>query len=204
MICICRFVNIYQKTQRINGYFSNAIFYNTANKIFGTLQYIGDFSAKEYEKLSTDIKMDNIFILNGGHKEEERREKVIPVSNNNIIITYAQIIKNNHLSRIYNGNGSNNDPNTHHKNDPKELITTTSSVGAWKPLSEHILEQSLWYPIIGKKTIGSNEQVCYYCKIHPEVWNIYIESIEHHCKYKEPDKHKAEILRLLKSATDTC
>jgi hypothetical protein len=35
------------------------------------LQYIGDFSAKGYEKLSIDSKMDNIFILNGRHKEEE-------------------------------------------------------------------------------------------------------------------------------------
>jgi hypothetical protein len=29
------------------------------------------------------------------------------------------------------------------------------------------------------------------------VENINLESIERHCKYKEPDKHKAEILKRL-------
>jgi hypothetical protein len=33
--------------------------------------------------------------------------------------------------------------------------------------------------------------------MHPNVENIYLESIEHHCKYKEPDRHKSEILNLL-------
>ena len=29
------------------------------------------------------------------------------------------------------------------------------------------------------------------------VKNVNLESIEHHCKYKDPDYHKSEILKLL-------
>ena len=43
----------------------------------------------------------------------------------------------------------------------------------------------------------------YYCEIcHPEfandsvVSNINLSSIEHHCKYKDPELHKSEIVRL--------
>jgi hypothetical protein len=35
----------------------------------------------------------------------------------------------------------------------------------------------------------------YYCKIHPKIKSPHLEVIEQHCKYKEPEKHKAEILR---------
>jgi hypothetical protein len=65
----------------------------------------------------------------------------------------------------------------------------------------HSLEQSPCYPIIGAKPAGRH--IMYYCEIcHPEfandsaVANINLSSIEHHCKYKDPDRHKAEILRL--------
>jgi replicative DNA helicase Mcm len=64
----------------------------------------------------------------------------------------------------------------------------------WQPLPEHSLEESPCYPIISKK--GK----FYYCKVHPSIENIYLETIEHHCKYKEPDVHKSEILRLLSAA----
>ena len=61
----------------------------------------------------------------------------------------------------------------------------------YQPLPEHSLEQSPCYPIIGKN------QKFYFCKLHPEVKNVNLESIEHHCKYKDPDYHKSEILKLL-------
>lgn len=67
----------------------------------------------------------------------------------------------------------------------------------WKPLPEHDLEQSPCYSIIG---IRNNYKIpFYYCKLPPNIENAYLETIEHHCKYKEPDKHKAEILRLTSS-----
>jgi hypothetical protein len=62
----------------------------------------------------------------------------------------------------------------------------------WQPLPPgHTLEQSPCYPIIGKK--GE-----FYCrKLHiGEVTNIHLDSIEQHCKYNDPELHKAEILRL--------
>jgi len=62
---------------------------------------------------------------------------------------------------------------------------------SWQPLPAHTLEQSPCHPIIVKKGRF------YYCKVHPkEVRSIYLETIEQHCKYKDPDLHKEEILRL--------
>ena len=67
----------------------------------------------------------------------------------------------------------------------------------WKPLPEHDLKRSPCHPIIG---IRYNYEIpLYYCKLHPDIENAYLKTIEHHCKYKDPDKHKAEILRLLSS-----
>lgn len=71
----------------------------------------------------------------------------------------------------------------------------------WKALPEHDLKQSPCYPIIG---IRNNYKIpFYYCKLHPDIQNAYLETIEHHCKYKEPDKHKAEILRLMRCRSST-
>jgi hypothetical protein len=65
---------------------------------------------------------------------------------------------------------------------------------SWKPLPEHDLE-SPCYHIIG---INHNHKIpLYYCKLHPNIQNANLESIEHHCKYKEPDFHKSEVIRLL-------
>jgi hypothetical protein len=65
---------------------------------------------------------------------------------------------------------------------------------AWKPLPEHDLKQSPCYPIIGIRNY--HKIPFYYSKLHPDIENA-LETIEHHCKYKEPDVHKLEILRLL-------
>jgi hypothetical protein len=37
----------------------------------------------------------------------------------------------------------------------------------------------------------------YYCKLHPEVKKNYLETIEHHIKYKDRDLHKSEILKAM-------
>ena len=74
---------------------------------------------------------------------------------------------------------------------------------AWNPLPNHRLEQSPCYPIIGSRNRHNNKMLghrnvdWYYCKIHPNVESIHLESIEHHCKYKEPDKHERTILEFL-------
>ena len=30
----------------------------------------------------------------------------------------------------------------------------------------------------------------YFCKLHRDIENIYLQSIEHHCKFSNPDFHK--------------
>ncbi|MGA9154976.1 MAG: hypothetical protein WBZ36_30705 [Candidatus Nitrosopolaris sp.] len=69
----------------------------------------------------------------------------------------------------------------------------------YSALRSHSFEQSPCYPIIGAKPAGRH--IIYYCEIcRPEfandsaVANINLGCIEHHCKYREPDRHKAEIL----------
>lgn len=63
--------------------------------------------------------------------------------------------------------------------------------------TDHSLEESPCYPIIGSKTKGSH--IWYYCKLHPKVVNVNLNSIEHHCKYSDNIQHKAAILRLLQT-----
>jgi hypothetical protein len=66
----------------------------------------------------------------------------------------------------------------------------------WKPLPKHSLEASPCMPIIG---IHNKYRVpFYYCELHPDIENIYLESIEHHILFHEPEIHKAEILKYLK------
>lgn len=63
----------------------------------------------------------------------------------------------------------------------------------WKPLPKHSLQQS---------HIGMHNKYrvpFYYCKLHPNIENIYLESIEHHCKFSNPEFHNAELQRLLKT-----
>jgi hypothetical protein len=66
----------------------------------------------------------------------------------------------------------------------------------WKPLPKHSLNQSPCYPIIG--THNKYRVPFHYCKLHPNIENIHLESIEHHCKFSNLEFHKSEILRLLK------
>ena len=48
------------------------------------------------------------------------------------------------------------------------------------PLPDHDLDQSPCYPIIAKK------QGYFYCRLHPDIKYVHLESIEHHIKYKDP------------------
>jgi len=68
------------------------------------------------------------------------------------------------------------------------------SDNAYSALCNHSVEQSPCYPIIGAKSVGI--YTMYYCELchHPRFENIHLSSIEHHCKYKDPDRHRLEIL----------
>jgi hypothetical protein len=66
----------------------------------------------------------------------------------------------------------------------------------YSALRTHSLEQSPCYPLIGVKPAGERH-VLYYCDMHQEFQNINLSSVEHHCLYKEPEYHKAEVLARL-------
>src|ERR687886_766074 len=67
----------------------------------------------------------------------------------------------------------------------------------WKPLPEHDLKSSPCYPIIDIRTYHNYKIPFYYCKLHPDIENVYLETIEHHCKYKDPNSHKSEIKAII-------
>jgi hypothetical protein len=71
----------------------------------------------------------------------------------------------------------------------------------YSPLPDHTLEQSPCRSIIGSKPTPNGKYILYYCEIcRPEFANddrvasIYLDAIEHHCKYKDPDRHKQVII----------
>ncbi len=59
-------------------------------------------------------------------------------------------------------------------------------------LPDHELDQSPCCHIISIK------DGYYYCRLHPEIKNVHLESIEHHIKHKDPATHKSELLKLSK------
>jgi hypothetical protein len=62
----------------------------------------------------------------------------------------------------------------------------------YKSLPPHSLEESPCYPVIGM----NHTRRMYYCKLHPkESENVNLESVEHHCKYKDPELHENEIIK---------
>jgi hypothetical protein len=121
-------------------------------------------------------------------------------------------------------NESHENPNNNIRNVPseqknsKELFTSTKmnnlvyspllSIEEFfddsnkEPLPQHNLDQSPCRPIIETDKLKTMGKTFYRCKIHPDVWNIDLLGIEQHCRYQEPDKHKARLLELL--SIDEC
>ena len=56
-------------------------------------------------------------------------------------------------------------------------------------LPEQDLARAPYHLIIAKK------QEYFYCRLHLEIKNAYLESIEHHIEYKGPAEHKSELLK---------
>jgi hypothetical protein len=63
----------------------------------------------------------------------------------------------------------------------------------YHPPPPHELEDSPCKSIIRFDSHSS----LYNCALHPDVQSYHLESIEHHIKFKNPDMHKSEILKLL-------
>ena len=84
-------------------------------------------------------------------------------------------------------------------------------------LDQHSIEQSPCFPIIGSRTdeipgnVVDNDgnvvdkisypNIVYYCKLHPDLGSTFLEEIELHCRQKEQDIHRAEILRIMEHDT---
>src|SRR3954447_21563715 len=62
-------------------------------------------------------------------------------------------------------------------------------------VENHTLEDSICRPIIGRRQ--NHKQNFLYCKICPKVENINLISIEHHIRYKDPERHKAKLLEMI-------
>lgn len=60
------------------------------------------------------------------------------------------------------------------------------------PLRDHPIEKSPCYPLIDFKAAGKH--ILYFCSLHPNIENINLESIEHHCRYDNATAHKEEII----------
>jgi len=58
---------------------------------------------------------------------------------------------------------------------------------------DHELDQSPCCPIIAMK------DGYYYCRLHPEIKNVFLQSIEHHIKYKDPKRHKSKLLKVVQT-----
>jgi hypothetical protein len=73
-------------------------------------------------------------------------------------------------------------------------------VTPWEPLPVHTLEQSPCCPVLGSKV--EHGRVWYYCKLHPKDRPLIdLSSVEQHCKFKDPELHRAEIVRLTSPTT---
>jgi hypothetical protein len=173
-LCICNFVKSYEKNTKLNGYFSKPVFCNYHSKVFGNMRYLRRFNDKECKKLSIGNQMDNFGLQVGREVESDDNSK------------------KKVLERCNNGNSNRLKPLSSPVVSIEEFFHDLPDL-PYTPLPVHSLDQSPCYPIIGMKAN------LYFCKLHPEFKNIHLETIEHHCKYQEPDNHKSEITKLLQS-----
>jgi len=59
---------------------------------------------------------------------------------------------------------------------------------------ENSFEDSICRPLIGRQ---DHHPFLYFLKDDPDVVNIYLESIEHHIRYKDPERYKAKLLEMI-------
>jgi hypothetical protein len=56
----------------------------------------------------------------------------------------------------------------------EEFFYDDSNNTPWKPLPEHDLKQSPCYPIIDVRNYCNYKIPFYYCKLHPDIENMFI------------------------------
>lgn len=224
-LCVCRFEKEYEKTLRLSGYFLQHKMRDNVHKVFGDIKYLGDIDQNQYEKLSTQGQVLQFSILGDSQNEQHgsigrfdanftKQKEMIDNNSNyqqqplspsiegmqNEINNGDESYYQNHQNRsqvLANTNTSymTNNSSCSKKQQVEDFFYEDPSL-PYEPLPFHSLEASPCYSIVGIK------RKLYYCKLHPEARTIYLESIEQHCKYKEPDLHKAEILLRLSEEED--
>lgn len=83
-LCLCKFVQGYEKHTRLIRYFSRPKFKEYHSKLFGKMKYFKQFSPEEYEKLSNHdkfVQLDN-FDVQSSFKEVERETNSMQENDN--------------------------------------------------------------------------------------------------------------------------
>ncbi len=157
----------------IEKYFFNKKYHTSCSVI--VLVKPSDSNVKEEEEGSSAAAVDKQTKEN---QDDENGEQEIDVSLNKFINSPTNVIKPSNTSCY---------PYT--KKDIEEFFS--SDTGQQK---EHTLEESIGRPLIGKQR---SIPFFYYCKEHPTVEFIHLESIEDHIRLKDPESHKLKLLELL-------
>jgi len=68
-------------------------------------------------------------------------------------------------------------------------------------LNDHRSDQHRLYELSFPNPIVRGKQIhkpfFHYCKICPKIEFLSLESIEHHIKFKDPERHKAKLLEII-------
>jgi hypothetical protein len=78
-LCICRFIEEYEKHTKLIRYFSRPKFKEYHSKLFGTMKYFKQSSAEEYEELSNHdkfLQLDNSDVQDSCQSESSESKNV--------------------------------------------------------------------------------------------------------------------------------
>ncbi|MFL6403056.1 MAG: hypothetical protein ACJ71M_06235, partial [Nitrososphaeraceae archaeon] len=73
-LCLCKFVEEYEKHTRLIRYFSRPKFKEYHSKLFGKMKYFKQFSPEEYDKLSNHdkfVQLDNFDVQSESSSKNE-------------------------------------------------------------------------------------------------------------------------------------
>ena len=170
--------------------------YNFHSKIFGNMIGFCILSYNKPKILSNESKFDNFDISSGGNHPKEATST--PDYNNmqqsNVVLQQKADSGLEHGLTIRKELVEHLDAKV---KCVEEFFLDNPDL-EYQPADSHSLEQSPCVPIIDSKVEASI--VWFNCKLHPGIVNINLSSIEHHCKYFEPDLHKSRDLEYVESA----
>jgi hypothetical protein len=84
-VCLCRFVEEYEKHNSLIRYFSKPKFKEYPSKLFGTMKYFKQFNTEEYEKLSNHdkfLQLDNSDVQSESSESNDVEKETNPMHEN--------------------------------------------------------------------------------------------------------------------------